>query len=173
MIKKLFIAFLIPVVSITAVLLISYSYKKWENPLIAAGTVGAAISAIWAVIYLEIIKPYFDRPRLIIKEPGFKPPFYRPAPEKNRAGQQVGIGYYINILLKNTGKRTANNCQPLVIGMWELIKGDWQKEKNWISVPLQWAAGEGKGYDYPGKLREERNIIPRRPYYFNLGKIST
>jgi len=50
--------------------------------------------------------------------------------------------------------------------MWELIKGDWQKEKNGISVPLQWAAGEGKG-------REERNIIPRRPYYFNLGKIST
>ena len=66
MIKKLFIAFLIPVVAITAVLLISYSSKKWENPLIAAGTVGAAISAIWAVIYLEIIRPYFDRPRLIM-----------------------------------------------------------------------------------------------------------
>jgi len=40
-------------------------------------------------------------------------------------------------------------------------------------VPLRWAAGEEREYDYPGKLREERNIIPHRPYYFNLGKIST
>jgi hypothetical protein len=174
MIKKLFIALSVPVVLIIAVLIISHSYREWENPLIAAGTVGAAVSAIWAVIYLEIFKPYFDRPILEIKQPGFKPLFYRQAPEINiQTGEQVGIGYYINILLKNTGKRTAKNCQTLLIGMWEVVQADWQKEENWISVPLRWAAGEENEYDYPGKLREERNMIPNRPYYFNLGKIST
>lgn len=173
MIKKFLITISIPVVFIVVVFSISFSYKSWENPLIAAGTVGAAVSGIWAIIYLEIIKPRFDCPKLIIQEPGFLPPFYRHAPENNKAGQQVGIGYYINILLKNTGKRTAKNCQPMLIGMWELLQGDGQEEKNWISVPLQWAAGEGKRYDFPGTLREERDIIPHRPYYFNLGKIST
>lgn len=68
MIKKLFIAFLIPVLAIIVVLLISYSYENWENPLIAAGTVGAAVAAIWAIIYIELFKPYFDHPILIIKE---------------------------------------------------------------------------------------------------------
>jgi hypothetical protein len=174
MIKKLFIVVSVPSVFIIVVLLVSNSYKEWENPLIAAGTVGAAVSAIWAVIYLEIIKPNLDSPILEIREPGFDPKFYRLAPQINRkTGQQDGIGYYINILLKNKGKRTAKNCQPLLIGMWELAQGKWQKERNWISVPLRWAAGEEKEYDYPGKLREERNIIPNRPYYFNLGKIST
>ena len=173
MIKKLLV-FSIPVVSIIVVLLVSYSHKKWENPLIAAGTVGAAVSAIWAIIYLELFKPYFDRPILEIKEPGFEPPFYRQAPEIDRqTGRQVGIGYYINILLKNNGKRTAKNCQPILTSMWELNQGNWEKEKNWISVPLRWAAGEEEEYNVPGKLREARNIIPYRPYYFNLGKIST
>ena len=105
MIKKLIIAFSVPVLSIITVLLISSSCKKWENPLIAAGTVGAAIAAVWTIIYLEIIKLYFNRPKLEIKEPGFKPQFYRQAPEigqrlvKTKDNEisseyyQVGIGY--------------------------------------------------------------------------------
>jgi hypothetical protein len=175
MIKKLFIAFLIPVLAIIVVLLISYSYENWENPLIAAGTVGAAVAAIWAIIYIEIFKPYFDHPILIIKEPGFKPPFYRRAPEKDRVtGQQVAIGYYINILLINTGKRTAKNCQPILTAMWKLNQGNWQKEENWISVALRWGAGEDEYYEYGIlKQREERNLIPNRPYYLSLGRVST
>jgi len=174
MIKKLFICFSVPVVSILSVLLISSSCKKWENPLIAAGTVGAAIAAIWAIIYIEILRPNFDRPKLKIGEPGFKPSFYRQAPEKNRAGQQVGIGYYINILLKNTGKRTAKNCQPILTAMWKLDQGNWQKAENWISVGLRWGAGEDQYYEYGIlKTREERNLIPHRPYYVSLGRIST
>lgn len=124
MIKKLIIAFSVPIVSIIVVLLVSYSCKKWENPLIAAGTVGSAVSAIWAVIYLEIIKPYFNRPILEIKEPGFENLFYRQAPEVNeQTGQQVGMGYYINLLLINKGNRTAKNCQPLLTSMGKLVDG--------------------------------------------------
>ncbi len=181
MIKKLFIAFSVPVVSIIVVLLISYSCKKWENPLIAAGTVGAAVSAIWTVIYLEIIKSYFDRPIIEIREPGFKPLFYRGAPEVDmNTGKQVGIGYYINILLINAGNQTAKNCQPLLTSKWERVLDGWEHTKDWIPVALRWAAGEDSEYVQDiqkvvivKKIREERNIIPKRPYYFNLGCIST
>lgn len=169
MINKLFIVFSVPGVFIIVVLLVSASYKEWENPLIAAGTVGAAVSAIWAVIYLELIKPYFDRPRLIIKEPGFKPPFYRQAPEietfliNNKLPvRYTEIGYYINILLKNIGKRPAKNCQALLTAMWKYNGEKWQKAENWISVPLRWAAGEE--YEYVegpiGKLREDKESDP-------------
>jgi hypothetical protein len=181
MFKKLFIAFFLPVISIIVVLLLSYSCKKWENPLIAAGTVGAAVSAIWAVIFLEIIKPYFDRPKLEVKEPGFEHPFYRQAPEINeQTGQPVGMGYYINLLLINKGNRTANNCQPLLTSMWIRIENRWEHKKNWIPVALKWAMGEDDEYVQDiqragifKKIREERNLIPIRPYYFNLGCIST
>ena len=192
MIKKLIIAFSVPVLSIITVLLISSSCKKWENPLIAAGTVGAAIAAVWTIIYLEIIKLYFNRPKLEIKEPGFKPQFYRQAPEigqrlvKTKDNEisseyyQVGIGYYINIMLKNIGKQTAKNCQPFLTSMWKLIDDKLEPEKNWIPVALQWAGGEDHEYVQDiqrlgilKKIREERNIIPQRPYYFNLGCIST
>jgi hypothetical protein len=59
-----------------------------------------------------------------------------------------------------------------LIGIWKRVQGDWITEENWLSVPLQWAGGEKKEYG-TNKIREERNIIPHRPYYFNLGKIST
>jgi hypothetical protein len=172
MIKELLIVISVPFVFMIGVLFISFSCKSWENPLIAAGTVGAAIAAVWAIIYLEIIKFKYYRPKLEITEPGFEPEFYRKAPIKDKAGNQNGTAYYINILLTNTGNRTAKNCQPLLIGMHKNIGDKWQEEENWISVPLQWAGGEKREYGTT-KIREERNIIPHRPYYFNLGKIST
>jgi len=161
MIKKLVS---VPFIFLISVFIISYFCKSWENPLIAAGTVGAAISAVWAIIYLEIIKPKYHRPKLEITEPGFEPKFYRKAPIKDKSG--VRIDYYINILLKNIGNRTANNCQPLLIGMWKIIQQKPAKEENWISVPLQWAGGEKREYG-TNKIREERNIIPHRPLYIN------
>jgi hypothetical protein len=180
MIKRIIIAVSVPFVSIILVLLLYYYYKKWENPLIAAGTVGAAVAAIWAVIYLEIIKTYFDRPIINIMEPSFDTLFYRRAPEIKTVivndkieCQQQGIGYYINILLMNEGKQISRNCQPLLTSLWKFINGRWEVEKNLISVPLRWAAGEEYENIKDMKLREERNLIPHRPYYFNLGRIST
>jgi hypothetical protein len=174
MIKKLFIVFSIPVVLMIIVFLVSSSCKNWENPLIATGTVGAAVAAIWTIIYIELFKPYFDRPKLEIKEPGFKPQFYRQAPEKDMEGNQTGTGFYINILLINNGTHMAKNCQPVLTGMWKHTNDKWEKEVDWVSVGLQWAAGEHVVFLGPlHKIREERNIVPNRPYYFNLGNITT
>ena len=68
----------------------------------------------------------------------------------------------------------AINCQPVLTGMWKFNNETWIKELNWIAVPLQWAAGENVVYLGPLlKIREERNLVPYRPYYFNLGNITT
>lgn len=48
------------------------------------------------------------------------------------------------------------------------------KDTSWIPASLRWAAGEDREYiDTIRKFREERNIIPHRPYFFNLGYVST
>jgi hypothetical protein len=48
------------------------------------------------------------------------------------------------------------------------------KKLNWIAIPLRWAAGEDIVDLGPSqKIREERNLVPHRPYYFNLRNIST
>lgn len=174
MIKKIFLIlyFLFPILLFIGVFYISFSFKELANPLIAAGTVGAAVAAVWAIIYLEIMKPYFKCPKLEMKEPGHEPKFIKQAPKIDNEGKLISTDYYINIMLKNTGNRTANNCQPLLIGMSKIEQNKRIEEKNWLSVPLRWAGGEKKEFG-TNKIREERNIIPHRPYYFNLGKIST
>ena len=133
--KKILASPLFPLAIALIIFLMAYFCKKWENPLIAAGTVGVVVTAVWTIYYREI-KAHEDRPILKMEEPCFDPPFYRQAPEIKIAivndkmvQEPGGIGYYINILLKNTGNRTAKNCQPLLIGMWEIVQGDWQKEK--------------------------------------------
>lgn len=174
--KKILASPLFPLAIALIIFLIAYFCKKWENPLIAAGTVGVVVTAVWTIYYREI-KAHEDRPILRMEEPRFDPPFYRRAPEIKNVKvddkiiqEQVGIGYYINILLKNTGKRTAKNCQPILTRMWKFIQGNWQKEENWISVALLWGAGEHEIYEYGiRKAREERNLIPNRPYYLSLG----
>lgn len=168
-----FLAFpLLPLIITIIIFVIAFFWKQWGNPLVAAGTVGAVVTAVGAIYYREI-KIIGDRPILEMGEPGFKPPFYRRAPEIIQT-EVVGIGYYINILLKNTGKRTAKNCQPILTMLWKFIQGNWQKEENWISVALLWGAGEHEIYEYGiRKPREERNLIPNRPYYLSLGRITT
>ena len=163
--KKIFASPWFPLIILIITFFVAFLCKQYENTLVAAGTVGAVVTAVWAIFYRDLTE-FKNRPILIMAEPAFNPPFYRKAPKKNQTD------YYINILLKNTGNRTANNCQPLLIGMWKFVQNDWKKEENWISVPLQWAGGEKREYG-TNKIREERNIIPYRPYYFNLGKIST
>jgi hypothetical protein len=184
LIKIFLLCISVPVVMGAIFFFLAKGCEKWQDPLIAAGTIGAVVAAVWILFYRDA-KAFLDQPKLEMGEPGFKPQFYRQAPEikinlvkdKNDEPRiqyvQEGMGYYINILLKNIGKRTAKNCQPLVTSMWKLINGKWEKEENWISVPLRWAAGEEYENIKDLKLREERNLIPHRPYYFNLGQIST
>jgi hypothetical protein len=184
--KKIFASPWFPLIILIITFFVALLCKQYENTLVAAGTVGAVVTAVWAIFYRDLSE-FENRPRLIIKEPGFKPPFYRQAPEKGiikvdnkLVEHEAGKGYYINIQLRNIGNRVAKNCQPFLTAMWEWNRNDWQKKENWISVALRWAAGED--YEYIesiqalgrfGKVKEERNLIPQRHYYFNLGCIST
>jgi hypothetical protein len=51
--------------------------------LVAAGTVGAVVTAVWAIFYRDLTE-FENRPILMMAEPGFNPPFYRKAPKKTK-----------------------------------------------------------------------------------------
>lgn len=124
---------------------------------------------IWAVYHQEI-KQYFNRPVLEIREFNQERPYLRREPIINTDS----IGFFVNIPLKNVGRKTAKNCQPMVSAMAKFHNNTWHREQNWIPVTLLWAAGEDSEHTETGrKIREERNLVPFRPYFFNLGYVKT
>jgi hypothetical protein len=126
-------------------------------------------AVIWAVYHQEI-KQYLHRPILEIIKFSQDVPYVRRAPIINTDW----VGFFINIPLRNVGKRTAKNCQPIISAMGKIINGSWYQEKNWIPVALFWAGGEDFEYTDKGKkIREERELIPQRLYFFNLGHLTT
>jgi hypothetical protein len=126
-------------------------------------------AVIWAIYHQEI-KQYIHRPVLEIMKFSQEMPYVRRAPIINTEY----VGFFINIPLRNTGRRNAKNCQPIVSGMGKFTNSSWYQEKNWIPVALRWAGGEDFEHTEKGpKIREERNLIPHRLYFFNLGHVAT
>jgi hypothetical protein len=99
-----------------------------------------------------------------------RPPFFRRAPEVFQ-GQPIGVGYYVNIPLTNDGQTLARMCQPVLTACGRLSDHGWEREPNWVPVGLSWILDE-LNVRVAGKPTEERNLVPHRPYLFNLGKIS-
>lgn len=123
------------------------------------------------------------RPKLRIGPYSQAPPLFRQAEEfetvqmlDTQAGssliQQVrrsaGLGFYVNIPLTNDGVTLAKQCQPMLTAMATFQNDTWVREKNWIPLALLWALDE-----LGPRPTEERNLVSRRPYIFNLGKVST
>ena len=141
-------------------------YLGW-NALSSISTFFAAIgtlsAVIWAIYHQEI-KTWLQRPRLEFMPFEQEPPFFRDAPEIDQdTGQVAGIGYYINVPIRNIGKTTIKDCEPVVTAMGSPAQGNWQKKKNWLPKPLIWTF----------RPNEHRILPPRRPIAFALGKIST
>ncbi|MEW6659297.1 MAG: hypothetical protein AB1424_11610 [Thermodesulfobacteriota bacterium] len=153
------------------VFVLSASSGNLAKAFAAIGTISAVI---WALYHQEI-KHYLDRPNLQIENINLDYPYFRPVEHS-----LFDIDYYINIPLINNGKRTATNCTPILYSIYENKSDDkWEKIQNWIPLPLQWAADErefedviieGETQTVKRKIaRAERNIVPNRPYFFNLG----
>jgi drug/metabolite transporter superfamily protein YnfA len=174
--------------SILTIFIISVNSGDYAKAFAAIGTVSAVI---WALYHQEI-KWWIERPKLEIE--GFKMdiPFFRRIPKELPADtvmieKTIDASYYINIPIINIGKRSAKNCTPILISYSRLHKGKWENEINWIPLPLKWAADERELTDREFTTREislnqlnyketsnkipkvERDIIPHRPYFFNLG----
>jgi hypothetical protein len=172
-------------------ILLIFSLSAYFDSLAKAfAAVGTIAAVIWALYHQEI-KRYRERPILEIKEFKMDFPYFREATERNRTtGEDEAISYYINIPLENIGKRIAKNCTPILTGIGKIEGTIWNKEGNWIPVPLKWAADERELTDKEYGYREinykelnymesinkipkvERDLIPYRPYFFNLGRLS-
>lgn len=160
------------IIFLSAVFLLSASYENLAKAFAAIGTISAVI---WALYHQEI-KQFLDRPNLQIEAIKLEIPYFRPVEIS-----AFDIDYYINIPLINSGKRTAKNCTPILFSIFEKNHDNkWEEIRNWIPLPLQWAADEREWEDalidsetqkvFRKLARVERNIVPNRPYFFNLGK---
>ena len=103
-----------------------------------------------------------------------KPPFLQHAPEiATDTGSSVGSGIYAHIPLTNDGKTLARKCQSLLTAWGKPgHENVWESQKNWVPLGLRWILDEPNIYA-AGKPTEERDLVPKRPYLFNLGCIST
>ena len=136
--------------------------------LTAMGTIGVVL---WA-IFRDSILEFWRRPILQILPSEWEPPYFRPAPLVDSDNKRVGTSYAITIELENRGETLAKNCQPLLTGAGSKDKGKWQKEDNWLPLSLLWALDEAS-MQASGKPTEERDLVPHRPYSFNLGAVRT
>jgi hypothetical protein len=55
----------------------------------------------------------------------------------------------------------------MVTGFAILSADGWKRDTNWIPVPLTWALDEI--HSTAGTPTEDRELVPERPYWFNLG----
>lgn len=148
------------------VFLFALTGKEVADALVAAGTLGVVF---WAV-YDQQIKEYRDRPVLKIMPFELEPPYFREATEYS-GSVASGKGYYINLYLLNVGRTIAKGCQPLLNAQWRKQDGKFQKEGNWLPLGLLWALDEPAKMA-TGRATEEKNLIPNRPYFFDLGCVS-
>lgn len=151
---------------ILVVFLLALTTKEVAEALIAAGTLGVVF---WA-IYDQQIKEYQDRPILRLMPFEQKPPYFREATQYV-GSQPSGKGYYINLHLRNDGRTIAKSCQPLLNAQWRKREGEFQKEGNWLPLGLRWALDE-QAIEANRKATEEKNLVPNRPYFFDLGCVS-
>jgi len=151
------------------VMCVIYVDQSYWPAIAAIGTVGVVI---WA-IFSETILRRQRRPILKISTFELEPPHLRQVPLRHVRGELADIsGYPLSIQLVNTGETLAKSAQPLVTGVGRFEDGKWQTHDNWIPAPIRWAL------DIPAELgagepTQEKDLIPHRPYVFNLGILRT
>ena len=155
-------------------ILLGLIYWRFEGHLnqTAVAALGSIFVLLWAVFQQAFIK-WLNRPKLRIMKYEHGGTFFRQAPEVNLYSKEIEVqGFYVNLILINEGKTVAYNAQPHLSAFWEFREGSWRQKDNWLPVGLLWA------FDEPGrspaqKAIEEKNLVPSRPYRFNLLKLST
>lgn len=131
----------------------------------AVAAVGTLLVVVWAT-YHQGIREWINRP--ILEYSWFEA-------NNSHLVRQIGVsfekirpkeydGLFITVQLINTGKKTARDTQPILTKVAKKGKdGNWKLKDNWIPIPLQWVLGRGA---------LQRDLVPKRPYLFNLGSFS-
>jgi len=126
--------------------------------LTVIGTVGAVI---WAVARDTIVK-YIYRPILNMKFYEPDAPYLRYVPPSQPYEQPHQ--HVLTLYISNTGKSVAESCQPLITKMWVRENDSWSFPDGWVPLPLNWVFESELEQKYVSK----RNIVPNKPYLFNL-----
>lgn len=159
-------------VIIAAIIIVLGAYLVGEsiwNALTAIGTIGAVVLAL----YLQLFRTRRQRPILEIGLFEPSPPHLRQTPGTNiKTGKVIGTLYPLSIRLENTGRTLAKNAQPLITAMGYTEDGAWKTHPNWIAAPLRWGLDE-YAILATGRPTEEKDLVPHRPYFFNLGLLGT
>ena len=143
-----------------------------QSNWIGLAAIGTFSAVLWAV-YHQGILTWLERPNLQIMPFELTPPLFQKAPEFHpTTSQRVGSVFFVNVLLENIGETLAKSCQPVVMAVGRYDAGKWQKQKNWIPLGLEWVLDE-LSRPATGKPTEERDLVPQKPYHFNLGCLST
>jgi hypothetical protein len=114
---------------------------------------------------------YCERPILRLGPFKAEPPLFRVADELGQGGQPLGFAFYVNLPLTNVGRTLARRCQPLLTAVAQLEDGNWKRDANWVPIPLRWILDE-PNLRTQGRFTEERDLVPNRPYLFDLCRIS-
>ena len=102
--KSLIIALAIILASI---ILVIGAHFVGQSIWIVLTAIGTIIAVIWAIFHQGILT-HLRRPILEIMSFKQEPPYFRQADEYDRkTRKKMGVGYYINIPLKNRGKTIA------------------------------------------------------------------
>ena len=127
--------------------------------LTVIGTVGAVI---WAVARDTILK-YINRPRLNVNFYETDAPYLRYVPPDQRNQRHQ---YVLTLYISNSGRSVAESCQPLITKLWlkKIDNESWIFPKGWVPLPLDWVFER----ELQEKYVDERNIVPNKPYLFNL-----
>jgi len=140
-----------------------------ENIWSSLGAIGTIAAVLWAV-YHQGILDFLRRPIIQINLYEKNSPHIRPVPVGTP--EKSITSYIVTLEILNLGKTIAPCAQPLVTQVRTFQNGQWRKVEGWVPVPLYWVFDE-LSQRSTGKPTEEKDLIPHRPYLFNLGEFST
>lgn len=131
----------------------------------AVSAVGTLLAVFWAIYHQEIRNILY---RPVLKFSLFEPTSPHLVEQVGASVEKTGLkeynGLFITIQLTNTGKTVAHNAQALLTKVgYKNEEGNWKLKVNWIAIPLQWVLGD---------VALERDLVPERPYLFNLGSFT-
>ena len=141
--------------------------------LTALGTCGAVLVAL----FYQPLRTWYKKPILEIGLYEPEPPHLIRVPvdqsgEKVSNNKEKTIAYILYMKLINTGKSIARSAQPLITNVGSFKDSKWQIQAYWLPLPLLWAFDEWS-QKATGKPTEEKDLVPQRPYIFNIGTLST
>lgn len=126
------------------------------------GTVGAVI---WAVGSATILK-WFYRPKINVDFYETDAPYLRYVPPEKISQSPLHV---LTLCIENSGRSVAESCQPLITKLWfkETDNDFWVFPVGWVPLPLRWVFQ----LELQRKYVDERDIVPLKPYLFNLCSI--